>query len=62
MTRISIFYQLYFQSVVHVSTAFNNLDRKEIDEVVYPTQMNPSRLIDFLQELKPELTKNITPQ
>lgn len=50
-------------ALVHISTAYANCDREEIDEHVYPVDMNPEKLIELaewldqetLQELKVKL-------
>ena len=38
-----------FQVFVHVSTAYANCDRPFIEEVVYPTPVEPQKLIDILE-------------
>lgn len=50
------------QAFVHVSTVFNNLDRQEIDEVIYPARIDPAKLIDFLDCVDNDLIRSITPQ
>jgi fatty acyl-CoA reductase len=52
-----------FQAFVHVSTAFNNLDREKIkEEVYYNPNVNPVKLIEYLDGLGDETLKNMTPE
>jgi fatty acyl-CoA reductase len=52
-----------FQAFVHVSTAFNNLDREKIkEEVYYNPKVNPVKLIEFLDGLDDETLKVMTPE
>ena len=45
------------QSVIHVSTAFNNLDRQEIEEKIYPSpDIDPLKLIEFIDSLDMNVT------
>ncbi|XP_035790532.1 fatty acyl-CoA reductase 1-like [Anopheles albimanus] len=39
------------QSVVHVSTAYSNPCRSEVDEIVYPSPMDPNHFIQCIQML-----------
>ena len=48
-----------FQAFVHVSTAFNNLDREEMREEVYHTKIDPVKLIELLDCLDDSVVKNI---
>ncbi|KAI9564153.1 hypothetical protein GHT06_007891 [Daphnia sinensis] len=48
------------QAVVHVSTAFNNLDREELDEVIYPAPIDPIKLIELIDCLDDGLVRAIT--
>ena len=41
MTRLQVF--------VHVSTAYANCDRDVIEEVVYPSSVEPQRVIDIVE-------------
>lgn len=40
---------LFLQVFVHVSTAYANCDRPFIEEVVYPTPVDPQKLIDAME-------------
>ncbi len=50
---------LYSQAFVHVSTAFNNLDREEMREEVYHSKVDPVKLIELLDCLEDSVVKNI---
>uniref|UniRef100_A0A182QRX8 Fatty acyl-CoA reductase n=1 Tax=Anopheles farauti TaxID=69004 RepID=A0A182QRX8_9DIPT len=50
------------QSVVHVSTAYSNACRREVDEVVYPPPMDPERFIQCVQLLPGEVIGAIAGQ
>jgi hypothetical protein len=44
-----------------VSTAFSNLDREEIkEEVYYNPELNPVKLIEYLDGLDDDVIKNMT--
>lgn len=51
---------LIWQAVVHVSTAFNNLDREELDEVIYPAPIDTVKLIELIDCLDDALVRAIT--
>lgn len=44
---------------MHVSTAFNNLDREEMREEVYHSKTDPVKLIELLDCLEDNVVKNI---
>lgn len=46
--------------IVHVSTAYSNLDREEIEEEVIHSIDNPERLIDLVDYLDETVTEKIT--
>ncbi|XP_053678111.1 putative fatty acyl-CoA reductase CG5065 [Anopheles nili] len=50
------------QSVVHVSTAYSNACRREVDEVVYQPPMEPDRFIQCVQLLPGEVIGAIASQ
>ena len=52
----------YVQALVHVSTAFNNLDQDEIREEIYNGTTDPQIVIDMIDGLDEELIRNITTQ
>ena len=37
------------QAFVHVSTAYANCDREQIDEIIYPPPLEPQKLIDAME-------------
>ena len=41
---------------------FNNLDKAEIEEVVYPASLDPHKLIEFVDTMDDELLTSITKQ
>lgn len=45
---------------VHVSTAYANCDRPYIEEVVYPTPVDPQKLIDALEWMDDDMIESIT--
>ncbi|XP_014476194.1 PREDICTED: putative fatty acyl-CoA reductase CG5065 isoform X2 [Dinoponera quadriceps] len=45
-------------SIIHVSTAYSNADRREINETIYSTQVKPHTVIDMCENLDDE-TMNI---
>ncbi|XP_057371715.1 putative fatty acyl-CoA reductase CG5065 [Daphnia carinata] len=50
------------EAFVHVSTAFNNLDREEMKEQVYRSQVDPVKLIQLLDCLDDNVVKKIAPE
>ncbi|EFX70381.1 hypothetical protein DAPPUDRAFT_61438 [Daphnia pulex] len=53
----------HLEAVVHVSTAFNNLDRDEIKEEIYVNpKVDPLKLIELLDSLDDDAVKNIEAQ
>ncbi|XP_046643602.1 putative fatty acyl-CoA reductase CG5065 [Daphnia pulicaria] len=50
------------EAFVHVSTAFNNLDRDVVGEMIYPSHIDPIKLINFLESIDGDFTRSITKQ
>ncbi|XP_014251336.1 putative fatty acyl-CoA reductase CG5065 isoform X2 [Cimex lectularius] len=48
------------QAVVHVSTAYSNANRTEVDEKVYPPPANPDGIMQCVKHLSPELVESLT--
>lgn len=48
--------------MVHVSTAFNNLDKDVIEEVIYKSNQDPIKLVDFINESDYDLITEMTPE
>ncbi|XP_076312926.1 putative fatty acyl-CoA reductase CG5065 isoform X1 [Tachypleus tridentatus] len=49
-------------ALIHVSTAYCNCDRDEVDEIVYPPPANPQKVIDALEWMDEEMVASITPK
>lgn len=49
------------ESLVHVSTAYSNCDRKRVEEVFYSTPIEADKLMDMSQWMKPEMLDKISP-
>lgn len=52
---------LKLEALVHVSTAYSNCDRKQVEEVFYETPIKPDKLIDMAKWMKPEVLEEISP-
>ena len=50
------------QALVHVSTAYCNCERNEIDEVVYPPPHDPEKIIEAMSWMDDNLVTEITPR
>ena len=46
---------------IHVSTAYANCDRKQIDEIIYPPPMEPDNIIKMLEWLSDDQAQELTP-
>ncbi|XP_054708693.1 fatty acyl-CoA reductase 1-like [Uloborus diversus] len=49
-------------AVVHVSTAYANCNRKEVDEVIYPAPIPPNQIIEATEWMEEKLLDSITPK
>jgi len=49
------------QALVHVSTAYANCNRDQIDEVIYPPPLDSDNMIRFTNWISDELAEKITP-
>ncbi|KAE8606685.1 hypothetical protein XENTR_v10010818 [Xenopus tropicalis] len=47
---------------IHVSTAYANCNRKQIEEMVYPPPVDPKKLIESLEWMDDGLVNDITPK
>ena len=47
---------------MHVSTVFNNLDKDEIVEEIYPAVLDPHKLMDLIDCMDDKLLESITKQ
>jgi fatty acyl-CoA reductase len=61
-TLSRIMSRLFFQALVHVSTAYNNLDKESIEEVIYPTPITPRKLLEIVDCLDADMLTSITSQ
>ncbi|XP_067654609.1 fatty acyl-CoA reductase 1-like [Haliotis asinina] len=52
----------HLQVFVHVSTAYANCERPYIEETVYPTIVQPQKLIDALEWMDDEMVDIVTPK
>lgn len=43
-----------------MSTVYMHLDKEEIFEEIYPTSVDPVKLIDFLSSMSDEQIRNLT--
>ena len=48
--------------MIHVSTAYANCNRVEIDEVLYPAPVSPQQVIDAVEWMSDDLVNSITPK
>ncbi|XP_035658073.1 fatty acyl-CoA reductase 1-like [Branchiostoma floridae] len=51
----------HLQAFVHVSTAYANCDRSYIEEVIYPSPVQPLKLIDTLEWMDNTMVTKLTP-
>ncbi|ODM92798.1 hypothetical protein Ocin01_13884 [Orchesella cincta] len=49
-------------ALVHVSTAYANCEREEIEELIYPPPADPNKLIETMEWMDEHLVDKITPQ
>jgi len=47
---------------VHVSTAYANCEREEIEETIYPPPCDPDKLIQSMEWMDDDIVETITPQ
>lgn len=50
------------QALVHVSTAYCNCNRQEVNEVVYPPPADPEKIIQCVEWMDDKLIDTVTPQ
>ncbi|GFT08982.1 putative fatty acyl-CoA reductase CG5065 [Trichonephila clavipes] len=51
----------HLEALIHVSTAYCNCDRKQVDEVVYDPPVSPQKIIDTIQWMDEDLVGILTP-
>lgn len=62
---LSIFFNLKFsclKALVHVSTAYCNCDREEVNEVIYPPPYDPEKIIQCTEWMDDDLIEALTPK
>lgn len=52
---------VHLEALVHVSTAYCNCDREDIDEVIYSAPVAPQKIIDATEWMNSELMTALTP-
>ncbi|CAD6207886.1 GSCOCG00003144001-RA-CDS [Cotesia congregata] len=50
------------EALIHVSTAYCNCDRKEVDEVIYPPPQDPEQVINCTKYINDKLVEELTPK
>ncbi|KAF4517060.1 hypothetical protein B566_EDAN006377 [Ephemera danica] len=50
------------QALIHVSTAYCNCDREEVNEVIYPPPYDPEKIIQCVEWMDEELVNALTPR
>jgi fatty acyl-CoA reductase len=53
---------IFFQALVHVSTAYCNCNRQEVSELVYPPPADPEKIMHCAEWLEDDLLETITPK
>jgi len=51
-----------FQAFVHVSTAYCNCNRQDVEEHLYPIPADPEKIIQCVDCLDENLLESITPK
>lgn len=52
---------VHLEALVHVSTAYCNCDREDIEEIIYPAPVTPQKIIDATEWMNSELMTALTP-
>ena len=50
------------QALIHVSTAYCNCDREEVNEVIYPPPYDPEKIIQCMEWMDDDLIQALTPK
>ena len=53
---------LFLQALVHVSTAYCNCDRDDVNELVYPPPMDPYKLMQLIDWMDDDTFTHLTPK
>ena len=59
---VFFFGYLFKQALIHVSTAYCNCDRAEVNEVIYPPPYDPEKIIECMEWMDDDLIDTITPK
>lgn len=59
---VILFLFIALQSLVHVSTAYANCERDEINEFIYPPPTDPHKLIQMVEWMSDDIVNTITPE
>ncbi|KFM76183.1 putative fatty acyl-CoA reductase, partial [Stegodyphus mimosarum] len=51
----------HLEALIHVSTAYCNCDREQVDEVVYPPPVPPQKIVDTIEWMDEDLVGVLTP-
>lgn len=51
-----------FQALIHVSTAYCNCDKKDVEEVIYPAPQDPEQIIQCTSWMDDQLVEELTPK
>jgi len=60
--RLTWLIVLSVQALVHVSTAYANCERDQIDEVIYPPPTDPHKLVQSVEWMNDDIVNSITPE
>lgn len=61
LSMVPVYMHLSLQAFVHVSTAYCNCDRNNVEELVYPPTLQPQKLIDAVEWMDEEMMDKLTP-
>ena len=53
---------IFIQALVHVSTAYANCEKEEIEEMIYPPPCDPYKLMQSVEWMEDDIVETITPQ
>lgn len=53
---------LGLEALIHVSTAYCNCDREEVNEVIYPPPYDPEKIIQCMEWMEDDLVQALTPK
>lgn len=59
VTHIRFHFDIHSKALVHVSTAYCNCDRTEINEVIYSTPYDPANIINLINWLPEDVLDKV---